>query len=210
MSRMIQAPRARSAAAIAFAALAVALGMVVQDSGPNQAAHFALVRSLASGTAEIDPRETIDAAYVDGRYYAAKAPGLAMFTLPWYLTLREAGLQDESPGTEQGYRHRVWELNLFGSVLPMVVLLLLAYVAAERVAPGYGLPAAVLLGAGTLLLPFATLFFDHVLSATLGFAAFVLLMLERESGRAAWWLAAAGLLAGLAIVVELFWPTTVP
>ena len=202
MSRMVQAPGARSAAAIAFVALAVALGMVVQDSGPNQAAHFALVRSLASGTAEIDPRETIDAAYVDGRYYAAKAPGLAMFTLPWYLTLREAGLQDESPGTEQGYRHRIWELNLFGSVLPMVVLLLLAYVAAERVAPGYGLPAAVLLGAGTLLLPFATLFFDHVLSATLGFAAFVLLMFERESGRAAWRLAAAGLLAGLAIVVE--------
>jgi hypothetical protein len=35
-------------------------------------AHYALVRALASGTAEIDSRETIDAAYVDGRFYAAK------------------------------------------------------------------------------------------------------------------------------------------
>ena len=29
-------------------------------------------------TAEIDPHETIDAAYVDGRFYAAKAPGLGL------------------------------------------------------------------------------------------------------------------------------------
>ena len=59
----------------------------------------------------------------------------------------------------------------------------------------------MLLGAGTLLLPFATLFFDHVLSAAIGFAAFVVLFLERERRRASF-LAAAGVLAGLAIVVE--------
>ena len=40
----------------------------------------------------------------------------------------------------------------------------------------------MLLGAGTLLLPFATLFFDHVLSAALGFAAFVVLLLSRRAG----------------------------
>ncbi|HET9288584.1 MAG TPA: hypothetical protein VFO26_13595 [Gaiella sp.] len=176
--------------------------MVVQDSGPNQAAHFALVRSLASGTAEIDPSETIDASYVDGRYYAAKAPGLAMFTLPWYGALRAFGLQDAPRSTAENYRDRVWELGLFGAVLPMLALLLLMLVAAERVVPGYGLPAAVLLGAGTLLLPFSTLFFDHVLSAALGFAAFVVLLVARERGSPPWWLAAAGVLAGLAAVVE--------
>src|SRR5262245_24354069 len=78
----------------AFGAIAFAFAFLVQDSGPTQAAHFALVRSLAKGTAEIDMRETIDAAYVDGRFYAAKAPGLAFFTLPWYGTLRAVGLQD--------------------------------------------------------------------------------------------------------------------
>ena len=187
---------------VAFAAFALAAAAVVQESGPNQAAHHALVRALASGTAEIDPRETIDASYVDGRYYAAKAPGLAMFTLPWHWTLRAVGLQHQSLTTESGYRNRVWELNLWGAVLPILVLLVLMVIAAERVARGYALPAAVLLACGTLLLPFSTLFFDHVLSATLGFAAFVVLLLARERTRGGWWLAAAGVLAGFAIVVE--------
>ncbi|HEX3290287.1 MAG TPA: hypothetical protein VHR46_02760 [Gaiella sp.] len=191
----------RARAALALAAVALACAIVVQDSGPNQAAHHALVRALAAGTPEIDPRETIDAAYVDGRFYAAKAPGLALFTLPWHLGLRGAGLQDTPLSTSDGYRHRVWELDLFGAVLPMAVLLLLMYLAVERVVPGYGLPASVLLGAGTLLLPFATLFFDHVLSATLGFAAFFVLLVERRQN-SPWFVAAAGALAGFAIVVE--------
>ena len=40
--------------------------------------------------------------------------------------------------------------------------------------------AAVTLGAGTLLLPFSTLLFAHVLSTFLGFAAFTFLWAERE------------------------------
>jgi hypothetical protein len=101
-----------------------------------------------------------------------------------------------------GYRNRLWELNLFGAVLPMLLLLVLVLLAADRVAPGYGLAASVLVSAGTLLLPFATLFFDHVLSAALGFAALVVLLLERDRTIGSWAVAAAGLLAGLAIVVE--------
>lgn len=190
------------ATAVALLAFALAVAIVVQDSGPNQAAHFALVRALADGTAEIDPRETIDASYVDGRFYAAKAPGLAMFTLPWHGLLRAVGLQDGAPASATAYRTDVWELTLAGSVLPLLALLLLVVVAVERVAPGLGVATAALLGAGTLLLPFATLLFDHVLAAALGFAAFVALVRERDRP-GGWWLAAGGLLAGLAIVVEL-------
>ncbi len=188
---------------LALVALALAAALVVDRSGPNQAAHHALVRALASGTAEIDPTQTIDASYVNGRYYAAKAPGLAMFTVPWYLALRATGLQDGPLATERsGFLVRLWELNLWGAVLPMLVVVLLMVIAAERFAPGYGLPAAVLLACGTLLLPFSTMFFDHVLAATLGFAAFVVLLRERAGP--SWWplVAAAGLLAGLAVVVE--------
>jgi hypothetical protein len=193
-------PRATALAAIA--ALAFAYAVVVQPSGPNQAAHFALVRSLADGSAEIDPRETIDAAYIDGRFYAAKAPGLAMFTLPWYGVLRAVGLQDGTLATAAGQSRRLWEVNLFGAVLPALALLLLVVVAVDRAVPGYGAPTAVLLGAGTLLLPFATLFFDHALAAALGFAAFVVLLRERDGPRRTWLVAAAGALAGLAVVVE--------
>jgi hypothetical protein len=192
----------RATAVVAIAALGLACAFVVSDSGPNQAAHFALVRSLAAGTPEIDPRETIDAAYVDGRFYAAKAPGLALFTLPWYGALRAAGLEDQPLASRDGYRHRLWELGLFGSVLPLVALLLLVALAVDWLVPAYGAPTAVLTGAGTLLLPFATLFFDHVLSAALGFAAFVLLLRARERPAGGLLPAAAGLLAGLAVVVE--------
>ncbi len=200
MQRFRLSPRATAVTAIA--ALAFAFAFVVHQSGPNQAAHFALVRALASGSAEIDPHETIDAAYVDGRFYAAKAPGLAMFTLPWYGALRAVGLQSAPLDTDPGYTRRVWELNLFGALLPAVVLLLLVVVAVERVCPGYGAATAVLLGAGTMLLPFATLLFDHALAAALGFAAFVVLLRERDGPGRTWPLAAAGLLAGLAVVAE--------
>ncbi len=73
---------------------------------------------------------------------------------------------------------------------------------AERLVPGSGAPSAVLLGAGTLLLPFATLFFDHLLSAALGFAAFAVLFHARERVRAGPLLVVAGALAGLAVVCE--------
>src|SRR4029453_6748794 len=68
--------------------------------------------------------------------------------------------------------------------------------------PGYGAAAAVLLGLGTLVLPFATLFFAHVLAAMLGFAAFWLLLRDRQSPGGTIWVAAAGVLAGLAVLVE--------
>ena len=74
----------------------------------------------------------------------------------------------------------------------------------ELLAPGFGTAAAVAIGAGTLLLPFATLFFGHLLSAALGFAAFAVLWLEREQGAGvrSTVAAGAGLLAGLAVVAH--------
>ena len=197
----LRRPTSRGFALVAIASLALALAVVKQESGPNQAAHFALTRALADGTARIDPEETIDAAYVDGHYYAAKAPGLAMFTLPWFAALHPDGL-DQGSLALSVYPDRLWEVNLFGVVLPAVALLLLIFVAVERVVPGYAGTTAVLLGAGTLLLPFATLFFGHVLSATLGFAAFVVLLVERGGPPRPWITGAAGLLAGLAVVAE--------
>ena len=66
--------------------VAVAAALVLQPSGCNQTAHLALVKSLYDGTPRIDryAGETCDTAYIDGHYYAAKAPGLALLTLPWY------------------------------------------------------------------------------------------------------------------------------
>jgi hypothetical protein len=97
-----------------------------------------------------------------------------------------------------------WALGLLGVLAPAVVLLLLVARCAERLAPGTGTAVAVTLGAGTLVLPFSTLYFSHILSALLGFAAFALAWREREGDGAprSWALALAGLLAGLAVVCE--------
>ena len=71
-------------------------------------------------------------------------------------------------------RRRAWSGRsaCSGAVLPAVLMLLLVRSLAERVEPGLGTAAAVTLGVGTLVLPFATLFFSHLLAALLGFAAF--------------------------------------
>ena len=92
--------------------------------------------------------------------------------------------------------------GLLGVVAPAALLLLLVRALAERVEPGFGTAAAVTLGLGTLIMPFATLFFSHVLSAMLGFAAFALLWREREGPPRLALVAAAGLLAGLAVTSE--------
>jgi 4-amino-4-deoxy-L-arabinose transferase-like glycosyltransferase len=96
----------------------------------------------------------------------------------------------------------VWALGLLGAVLPAVLMLLLVRALAERVEPGFGTAAAVICGLGTLVLPFATVFFSHMLAAMLGFAAFAVLWREREGAPRLPLVAAAGLLAGLAVTTE--------
>jgi hypothetical protein len=96
----------------------------------------------------------------------------------------------------------VWALRLLGATVPALVLLLLVRSLAERVERGFGTAAAVTLGLGTLVMPFATLFFSHLLAAALGFAAFAVLWREREGPARLGLVALAGLLAGLAVTAE--------
>jgi hypothetical protein len=199
-------PRRSLLLAVFLAGAALAYGSLLQPAGCNQTAHYALVQSLARGTPRIDRyhQETCDTAYVAGHYFAAKAPGLALATLPWFEALRLAGLVPGNPRLGARYplamialpRRALWEVGLFGAVLPALVLLLLVRVVVDRILPGFGLPVAALTGLGTLILPFATVLFAHVLGTCLAFGAFALLFLRRRAF-------AAGLLAGLAICVDL-------
>jgi hypothetical protein len=86
----------------------------------------------------------------------------------------------------------VWALGLLGNVAPALVLLALVLWAGELLVPGAGLPAAVTLGAGTLVLPFATQFFGHVLAACLVFGAFCVALRERRRPLGARPVASAG------------------
>lgn len=173
--------------------------------GSPQGGQYALVRALASGTPQVDRTRhevgelgTLDARYYEGHYYSNKAPGLAFLTLPAFLALD--GLGAAPPGDPS---RMLWALGLVGVVLPAVLLLLLVRWLADRIEPGFGTGAALILGVATLVLPFATLFYNHVLAAFLLFAAFVVLFVERVGrGARPWLLAAAGVLAGLAVTSE--------
>jgi hypothetical protein len=96
----------------------------------------------------------------------------------------------------------VWALTLIAAVIPGILLLLAVRWAADRFVPGYGTAAAITLGLATIVMTFAAEFFSHVISAGLAFAAFCLLMKERDGPDRRWFVFAAGLLAGLAVTFE--------
>jgi hypothetical protein len=128
------------------------------------------------------------------RWYRAGVPsGLYGNDLARARRIR-AQIEDQTP--------LVWALGLLGVVAPAALLLLLVRALGERVEPGFGTVAAVTLGLGTLILPFATLFFSHVLSAMLAFAAFAVLWRERDGPPRLAIVGGAGLLAGLAVTAE--------
>jgi hypothetical protein len=79
-------------AAILLVGLSSAL--MLQNWSDNQSSHYDLVRALDAGRATIDygPYPTKDKAFYRGHWYSARAPGLAIYSLPFYelLTVAEA------------------------------------------------------------------------------------------------------------------------
>ncbi|MDQ5821336.1 MAG: hypothetical protein M3540_07850, partial [Actinomycetota bacterium] len=194
----------RAAGLLALVALTAGFSWVMQGTGFNQNSHYVLVKALAKGTPVIDSSlpevgelGTQDVTTLHGNTYSNKAPGLAFATVPLYVVLERAGMRTTGDPTRM-----LWALGLFGVVLPSLLLLLLVRWVADELAPGFGTVAAVLLGTGTLLTPFATLFFSHALSALLVFATFAILFRARRDGCGLAWYLAAGVCAGLAVVTE--------
>jgi hypothetical protein len=106
--------RLRTRAGIAaIVALAVGWALPLHAMGWGQLAHYAQVRALADGHAEIDRWhwETKDKAWVDGHFYSVKAPGLAIATLPAYLALDAAGAERTAADAVEnvrGVEHQRW------------------------------------------------------------------------------------------------------
>ncbi len=179
---------------------------IIQDFSWNQTSHYDLIRSLDKDRANIDlyQENTGDKVFYKGHFYSARAPGLALFALPFYdtLNLLDAGKVARSSEALRGEDEMIYLIGLWGNVLPGLLLLLLVWRTAERFEPGFGVAAAVALGLGTLVLPLSTLLFSHVFTALLGFAAFVLMMRERDGPPSAVLLGLAGLAMGYAVASE--------
>jgi hypothetical protein len=179
---------------------------LIEDYSWNQTSHYDLLRALYHEQTNIDPYawDTGDKVFYRGHWYSARAPGLALYVLPWYTVLNAVDAKRwayESPA-EPGDDEMIYLVGLWGNVLPGLLLLVLVWNAAERLQPGFGAATAVTLGLGTMALTLSTLLFSHIFTAFLGFAAFVLLMRERDGPPRAWLAGAAGLSVGYAISSE--------
>jgi hypothetical protein len=199
-------PRVRRRGLLAIACLGLAYATVIQSFSWNQTSHYALIRSLAHGTARIDryANETNDKARYRAHWYSSRAPGLAILSVPAYgaLTGLHVPALARDMQAQRNADEMVWALGLWGAVLPALLLVALVRAVADRMEPGYGTAAAVTLGLGSLILPLGTLLFSHVLAACLGFGAFALLLRERAGPPRTWWVAAAGGLIGYAMTTE--------
>jgi hypothetical protein len=189
---------------VAVLLVGLAYATVMQSFSWNQTSHYDLIRSLNQDKTTIDQYQenTGDKAYYKGHWYSARAPGLALFSLPFYDALNLVGAESwtdrhvappNHPGDEM-----IYLIGLWATVLPGLILLLLVWRLAESIEPGYGAATAVILGLGTMTLPLSMLVFSHVFCACLGFAAFVLMWREREGPPNPWYLGVAGLLMGYA------------
>ena len=131
---------------------------------------------------EIGELGTGDVTLVDGHYYSNKAPGLAFVTLPAFAVVEATGMRTTGDPTKV-----IWALHLWAIALPALLLVALVRYVGDTLEPGYGLAAAATLGFGTLVLPFATMYFAHVLAGAFAFGAFALLVHERRGPRGAYW-----------------------
>lgn len=193
-------------ALLAIVLVGVAYATMIQSFSWNQTSHYDLVRSLNVEQTNIDrfQENTGDKVFYKGHWYSARAPGLALFALPFYDTLKGLDAEKWTRSSEalRGEDEMVYLIGLWGNVLPGLLLLLLVWRVADRFEPGYGAAAAVALGLGTMVLPLSTLLFSHVFSAFLGFAAFALMLRERDGPPAPSLLALAGLAIGYAVGSE--------
>src|SRR5580700_6250615 len=87
MSRPTITRKRLALAAILLVGLAYAT--MIQSFSWNQTSHYDLIRSLNNDSAKIDAYQanTGDKVFYKNHWYSARAPGLALFALPFYDTL---------------------------------------------------------------------------------------------------------------------------
>lgn len=151
-----------------------------------------------------------DQAEFGGHVYSDKAPYQPLLAVPAYLAARAVGADafttpadgDQNLGDFHWAR---WWVTLWSATAPAIVLCLLLRGLIAQVHPDVATPAALALSLGTLLLPFASALFGHVLAAAFLAGAWVL---ARGSAPTARRMLASGLLLGAAVGTE--YPTVIP
>src|SRR5438309_5984523 len=175
-----------------LALVAIAALTPLQRTTPQDTSHFCLSRALEHGRLTVDGcvGDVEDRSAYGGHLYSNKAPGLAVLATP------VAAVLDLHPPTvmRANPTWRLWVVRVLTSGLAFVICAFMVGRVAEGLAPGHGGAVLVTFALGTLVAPFAAAGFDHVPTATLGFAAFLVAWRRRPL--------ASGLLAGAALLCE--------
>jgi hypothetical protein len=208
------AERLRRREAVLLVALVLAATVpVVQYLLDQQQSRYALTAAVwDDGTLRLD-RYThvlgVDRAERDGHTYSDKAPGQPMLGVPFYALYRAVGGEPATVPRQRG-NLGLWWVSVWSAAVPAAVLAWLMRRKAAEASPRHATAAAAALAFGTMLWPFATQLFSHVLSGLLGFAAWVVLDADgrrrdggaEEVAASPGRLAAAGALAGAAVLTE--------
>ncbi|HVT06847.1 MAG TPA: hypothetical protein VHO67_05300 [Polyangia bacterium] len=177
-----------------------------QLNNPNENVRVWATRAVAAhGVLEIDGvvREwgyVNDKAKNERHVYSSKAPGVSALGVP--ILVAEMKVDRWLGRPAPGKRAITFWLRLFAVKLPMCAFLWAFARYAERATgSAFGRDLAVVaLGLGTMLYPYGGMFVGHALAAAAAFGAFMLID-DPPEGRPPR-LAAAGLLAGAAVVLE--------
>jgi hypothetical protein len=184
-----QRPRAEVLLLVLIAAVALSPVYVYSEQDNSR---ICLSRALVAGRVSDDAcfAYTIDQSVYNGHLYSNKAPGMSVIEIAPAEAVRLSSPAVWTPDADL----RLWVVHLFASGIPFLLSVFLVGRISEGVAPGYGAPAMVAFGLGTLVAPLASSGFDHVLTGTVAFLAFVLSWRRRPF--------AAGLAAGVAVTIE--------
>lgn len=205
MTTAVEAPERlfdkRTPFAIALLVLVLSVPLM-HRMGEQQASRMAFTAAVWDhGTFEIDRYEEIlgrDRAVVDGVTYSDKAPGQPLLMLPYYGIYRAVGGEPADVARKEG-NLGLWWLTLWTSAIPAAALAVLMFRWVAEVKSETALPATLSIALGTLLLPYATLLFAHVLTALFVFLSYLMI---RKKDVSTMQLVGAGAFAGLAVLVE--------
>ena len=186
----------------------VVAGPIVQVLMAHQASRIAFTAAVwDEGTVAVDTYAdilSVDFAEreVDGRVvtYSDKAPGQPFLVAPLYGLARAVGA--ESPATENPFdNYTLWWTSLWSATIPLAALaVMIRRFCLGVLGDGRAATAAALTTTfGTLLLPFGTVLFGHVMAAALCFGCY---LAARERDATPPRLALAGLQGGLAVLTE--------
>lgn len=152
---------------------------------------FAIDRGVArwGGTADVSPS--------GGHAYSNKAPGSSMLAAAPYLAVRlVAG--------EPSLATSMWISRVFAGIVPALVFLMLMYGFLERYVPDAAIRQLVCIAyaLGSMAMTYSILFYSHQLGAVCIASAWILAVEVAERRRGLRALAAAGALAGCAVLVD--------